>query len=1425
MQHAFAAQLFSLFYLNYSFMKRLLLTTLTVWLLLLLAPGAVFAQTSAAQPGAAQPNATKQASASLQCCADKPICAGETVSLLVALEGQAPYTFRYSDGNGVHTVSTSNNNYELKVSPNATSSYSLVSMQDAKGAGQICGTATVAVNQCTPPASGKDCSDNCFDSQILKQETVGSCTTYTLKVTNDGSCSSALSHFSISVPCGRVTEASNSKGWPMEIGTTDPTTGITGIKVDNIKGFGENGKAGSFTVTYTICANACGASDPYCGFLVAYKAGTCVNYSTAAPPYKPMSGSLAATNIKCFSQQTGSIQLSLTGGKAPYTYSWSNGATTASLSNVAAGNYTLTITDAASKKLVLHAKVQQPEALVAQATATQTSCGNTNGSLSLQVSGGTAPYSYAWSNGAATKDINSLAAGTYSVTITDANNCSTTGSYTIAGSSTLKASLSGGSSCSSSLAITAEVSGGKAPYSYSWSNGATTASISPEEAGTYTLTVTDAGGCTTTVSTTSSGTSMPVIITYEYSRPSCANGRDAWIDLDVVGGSGSYTYSWSNGSTTEDLQNITSGSYTVTVTDALGCSDTKTISVPLTQPISVVATEIIQADCMGNLGGITVAASNGTAPYTYTWTHGATGESLEDLEPGYYTVTVTDDMGCTTSRTFQIKAPSMPQVQINGGSCGTSTLTAAASGGEGPYNYEWNTGATTGSINAEAGQYYTVTITDQNGCTASAEMQVDEIGSAITATTAVTQPGCFGSTNGSVDLTVDGGTGSYTYRWSNGATTEDLSNVGAGTYTVVITDESGCTKTATATIGNPAAITVVSELIHANCHGLGGISVEAQGGTAPYTYSWTHGPEGNSLDNLQAGQYTVVVTDARGCAIQKTFSIREEQAPAVSIANTGTCTTQQLTAQVSGSTGPYTYLWSSGQTTAAITPAVSGSYNVVVTDSNGCPAVAYTEVTLGESALILHADVQQASCSGTADASASIEVSGGTAPYTYDWSNGLGSAYANNLATGVYSVRVTDSKGCYDVVAFEIKQSAQIYISLLGGAPSICGQPNGSLTIEVEGGVAPYTYKWNTGVTSSTLQGVAAGSYTVAVIDAIGCSKEATFSVPEMAGNNDVAAILDDCLDTMIAAGNTASFAVNFSGNGPYTFSYTDGKQTYSVTTSANPYVLNVQPLKTTTYQLLSVSNSCGEGFATGKATATVVSPKTPACADGCFSTDLISTSNSGSCTTYTLKVNAGSDCRYDLSHFEVAVPCGQVSSMNNSKGWPMSVGLDPTTGVYGIKVDNIQGFGNNQSFTISYTLCNTESCSDSPALCGPMVAYKAGQCTYFGKATPPATGTPPVSDNPSYDGVLGPGMSLKLYPNPLMVGQTLTAEVENLFVSTTATVTIRTLAGLKVYEQTQAVSPSNNKVQLSVPALLQGNYLVSVSIYNSHYTKQLVIY
>jgi hypothetical protein len=944
-------------------MRRLLLHFCLPWLLLLAAAGTGYAQ---------------QASASLECCADQPICAGETTSLRIALEGEAPYTFRYSDGFHTETVSTSEKLFELKVAPQSTKKYVLISMQDAAGSGTVCGSATVAVNQCQLNGEKKDCASTCFSSAIIAQSTSGSCTTYTLEVTNDGSCQSALSHLNISVPCGSISQASNSRGWPMEIGTTDPTTGITGIKVDNINRFGEGLKAESFTVTYTICANSCSSADPYCGFLLAYKAGQCVNYGTAIPTYQPMSGQLATTAVRCHGESGGSIALSLSGGAAPYTYQWSNGATTANLEGVAAGTYTLVITDAASKTLFLSATVTQP------------------------------------------------------------------------------------------------------------------------------------------------------------------------------------------------------------------------------QPLSLSATELIRATC---------------------------------------------------------KSP-------------------------------------------------------------------------------------------------------------------------------------------------------------------GSITVSASGGTAPYTYLWNTGASGPSLNEAPAGSYTLTVTDFLGCQHQQRFSIQQEAAPALSIGSTRACTSQHLQAVVRGTSGPYTYAWSTGQTLASITASSSGTYSLTVTDANGCTVTASTEVVLSERSLSLYAHVEAISCGGTADGAATITVSGGTAPYSYDWSNGLRTAAASNLAAGVYSVKVTDAAGCYDVVAFEIKQSSPIQLTLANSVNSSCGQANGSLRVSASGGIAPYTYKWNTGTTTASLIEVATGAYTVAVIDALGCSAEATYLLEETTDSSPLQAWIENCTDLLIQSGNTATFGVSFAGTGPYTFTYTDGSSTHSITTSDNPYALSVQPTQNSVYQLLSVSNGCGAGEAWGRASVAVVWPKTQVCIDGCFSTDIISSENSGSCTTYTLQVSADGSCTYALSHVNIALMCGQVSNMSNSMGWPMVVGQDPTTGLYSIKVDDID-MKKEGSFTVTYTLCNTESCIDANAYCGPLVAYKAGQCVYYGQATP----AEPVAVNPDDDGgFLGPEMQLTLYPNPMQAGTGLTVQLENLFITMPVQITITTLTGQKVHESTASMSYDVNYVYLPLPQITAGSYIVYVTIGSSRYSKQLFV-
>ncbi len=1278
-------------------------------------------------------------------------------------------------------------------------------------------------------ANAPDCPDNsCFSSQIISQQASGNCTTYTLLVENNGDCRYALSHYSIEVPCGKITDVSNSEGWAMEVGTTDPTTGISGIKVDDIKNFGEKNQPESFTVTYTVCNTANCSPQQLIPAKVAYKAATCVHYEEVTPPYTPMSASLSSTHILCADAENGTIDLEISGGEAPFQFSWSNGANTEDISKLAAGTYTVNVSDARGESLVAEAVISEPEALSLTSEVTHISC-NTKGSIQPQLSGGTAPYSYQWSNGSTAAKLEVSTSGSYSLTLTDANGCSLSKNYVIE-DKTLQLSIAASGNCESNQ-LQASLSGGSAPFSYLWSSGETTASITPAASGTYSLTVTDAAGCT--LSSSIEFSLQPALqASLSTTDPVCTNGRDGSIDLSVTGGSGAYTYLWSNGATTEDLANLKAGNYTVVITSASGCTAQLSATINNPRPIFVRQLELIQPDCQGNPGSIRVDAAYGTEPYSFEWSNGATGSQISNLEAGNYTVTITDAKGCTRSRNFYLQEPSAPQISIAGGNCGGS-LNASVNGGTAPYTYEWSSGESTATIDFTAGGTYSVTVTDANGCSSTQSTTVSNPSPAISLEATATAPLCSSDSNGSIDLSVSGGSAPYTYQWSNGDTTADLENLGAGNYSVTVTDSNGCTANTSVAVNAPRAIYIRSlELSNLNCQGKGGsVSIEALFGTAPYTYLWSNGSTSATADGLTPGSHTVVVTDANGCTSQRNFSISEETGPKVTITSTGCGDTYQLSANVSGGSTPYSYEWNTEETTSSIA-AGPGEYSLTVTDANGCSQTAGYSLQASSSPLSLQALLTHVSCASGNNGSAQLQVTGGVAPYTYDWSNGCNSNQATNLSAGVYSVQVTDANGCSEILAFTVTEPQPLSLTAIVENNSSCASAaEGSIEVSVSGGTAPYTYEWNTGENTTSLNGLNSGNYTLTVEDAGGCVSIRSFTVEELPGGSTPTATLEACADTVVCRGSTASLPVYFVGEGPYTLTYSINGTTQKLTTNANPYLLEVSPLSKTTYSLLGVSNSCGEGVASGQATVQVSNcDKFAVCEESCFSTQLLSSTTEGSCQTITLQVNSSGDCRYALSHFNIGVGCGTVSNVSNSGNWPMEVNAyDPTTGIYGIKVDEIKGFGESdqaQSFTITYTLCSEEAnCPPATSTsCGPLVAYKAGTCVTYDKASPAATA--PTLPGDSWGEVYRTASTpdFTIYPNPYDRNQELHISLENLSAEEKVSLKIFNLTGIEIYQGEYTVSGEQNLIRLPLGHIPGGTYLVRLWVNGRAITKQLYI-
>ncbi|HRS40263.1 MAG TPA: SprB repeat-containing protein, partial [Bacteroidia bacterium] len=383
---------------------------------------------------------------------------------------------------------------------------------------------------------------------------------------------------------------------------------------------------------------------------------------------------------------------------------------------------------------------------------------------------------------------------------------------------------------------------------------------------------------------------------------------------------------------------------------------------------------------------------------------------------------------------------------------------------------------------------YSVTVMDANGCISTDNVTITEP-SPVQAQASATAALCRSTATGAVSAQAAGGTGPYTYLWMPGSIAgASASNLNAGTYTVTVSDQNGCTSTATASVTQPTAVTASTSTQATQCNGSadGSATVSANGGTPGYTYSWfPTGGNNSTTIGVAAGTYTVTVTDDNGCSITSTAVVGQPAAINVSTSSTpASCGSANgsATASVSGGAGSYSYAWSPGGATGAnASGLVAGSYTVIVTDANGCTQTANASVSNIGGPTIATAVVQQVSCFGGNDGSATVNVSTGTAPFSFAWSPAGGSgATATGLSAGNFSVTVTDANGCISNDQVTITEPTALALQTTT-QPTLCfGSPSGSADVVVAGGTGPYSYAWAPGgASSASAINLSAGNYTV----------------------------------------------------------------------------------------------------------------------------------------------------------------------------------------------------------------------------------------------------------------------------------------------------------------------------------------------------------
>jgi gliding motility-associated-like protein len=796
----------------------------------------------------------------------------------------------------------------------------------------------------------------------------------------------------------------------------------------------------------------------------------------------------------------------------------------------------------------LNGVVTPPITLSGVKTDVSCNLGN-DGKVVLTPGGGTGTFTYVWTGPsftAATKDISTLKAGKYYVTVSSGSATPKVDSFVIAEPTKIvvatKAIVDVKCFGQATGTVSLTVSGGTSPYTYLWSSTETTANLAAKASGTYFLTITDAKSCTIKDTSIILQPSAALSVAPAITNVKCNAGKDGAIALTVGGGTAPYTYSWTGpnpfAATTKDIATLFAGDYLVTVTDSKNCAQT---SGPLTvtQPLAIsVGTPVVtNTGCGTSVGAITITPTNGTAPYTFAWTgpngFTSTNQNITGLSAGSYTVKITDANSCMiTSTPFTVSSsgltlnvtPAIINIDCNGNMNGAIGLTV--SGGSNNFTYAW-TGpmfvSTSKDITGLKPGSYTVAITDVANTTCSFNPPAFTIiePSALTVSTPqITNITCKGAATGIVSITANGGTPQYSYVWKGpnnfmATNTSAISNLIAGTYNVTITDAKGCQKTASAIVTEPATgISFGSSTItNVLCFGAatGKIVLPVTGGTAPYTYTWksSNGSVVGSsatLDNVVAGVYHLEIKDANGCNANSNDFTITQPASAVSISETigraADACNGSVTLVVAGGVAPYTYAWTGTGVNATAQNQVDlcpGSYNLTVTDANGCRSVKSFNVPGTTSPPIRLTDsvITNAGCPGGTLGAISINFVGGRSPFSFTWYNvnnpNTVLSITQNLTgqtAGKYYLKISDGIQSYQSGVMEIKGSdSPVTVTLTNVKKESCAGNDGQIDISVSGGAFPYTYQWDKVVGNiQDLNNIQANTYSVTVTDINKCA-------------------------------------------------------------------------------------------------------------------------------------------------------------------------------------------------------------------------------------------------------------------------------------------------------------------------------------------------
>jgi gliding motility-associated-like protein len=758
---------------------------------------------------------------------------------------------------------------------------------------------------------------------------------------------------------------------------------------------------------------------------------------------------ISGTDVSCFGANDGTVDLTINNGTAPFTIDWSNDAFDGQedLTQVGPDMLDVTVTDAVGCTASTSITITEPAELTlacAEDTAVST-VGGMDGAASITITGGTTPYDIAYAgpvNGMGTAImegvtlLSNLAAGEYTITITDANDCTTDCTVTITEPvCTMTLDIVGTEiSCfgANDGMVDLTINDGTAPFTIDWSNDVFDGQedLTQVGPGLLTVTVTDAVGCTASTMITFIEPDELLLNCAESAAVTTMGGTDGVASIVITGGTSDYNVTYDGPSSGTLMANdegellisdLAAGVYNILVEDANGCQTDCTVEI--TEPICIMTIEldVVDISCNGeNDGSINLSIFDGTGPFMIDWSDDAFDgmQFIQDLSPGAYSVTVTDAEGCMAFADTMIMEPAAltlncaqesPATTV-GGDDGAAAISFG--GGTPPYTLTYN-GGEFGIVNEDqAGDIiisdlmpgdYTLVLVDANDCAIECNFIIEEPECNMALSIDGTNITCFGADDGTIDVTVSNATAPFTFDWTDDTLDgiEDPTGLGAGTYTVKVTDVFGCSESITIEITEPEMIALTCN-VEQNVSVEGGndglASIFVAGGTPPFTGSYT-GPLAGTIDPLAVG------------------------------------------------------------TNVFLQDLIAGIYTLDVTDANGCQTNCTFEITEPVCLLTVDLNSTNLSCNGGNDGAINLVINNVTPPYTVDWNEDLYDGLENlsGLAAGFYQVRITDAFGCEAEASITLTEPDPIVVKTASVNPSCFGDNNGELILEtITGGTAPY---------------------------------------------------------------------------------------------------------------------------------------------------------------------------------------------------------------------------------------------------------------------------------------------------------------------------------------------------------------------------------